>query len=294
MRVVIAGSSGLIGTALVASLRGAGHDVTRLVRRPPAAADERRWDPPAGVIEPDALSGVGAVVNLCGVGIGDRRWTAERKQAIKDSRFTPTEVLAGAVAEHGIGTLVNASAVGFYGDTGDTEVDETVPVGEGFLAGLCQTWERSTGAAAAAGARTVLVRSGLVLSSHGGLLSRLKPLFSLYAGGKLGSGRQYMPWISLADEVAALRFAVEQDTLSGPVNLTAPTPVTNAEFTSTLAAALNRPAPWVVPGFALRLVVGEFADEGVLIGQRAVPEALRRAGFGFGHETLRDALAAVV
>jgi uncharacterized protein (TIGR01777 family) len=294
MRVVIAGSSGLIGAALVAELRSAGHDVTRLVRRPPAATDERRWDPPAGSIEPDALAGAGAVVNLCGAGLGDRRWTAERKQAIKDSRFTPTEVLAAAVAEHGIGTLVNASAVGFYGDTGATEVDETAPVGRGFLAGLCQTWERSTAAASAAGARTVLVRSGLVLSSHGGLLSRIKPLFSLYAGGKLGSGEQYMPWISLTDEVAAIRFAVEQDALSGPVNLAGPAPVTNAEFTSTLATALGRPAPWVVPGFALRLVLGEFADEGVLIGQRAVPEALRRAGFRYHHETLRDALAAVL
>jgi hypothetical protein len=140
----------------------------------------------------------------------------------------------------------------------------------------------------------VLVRSGLVLSAHGGLLSRLRPLFSLYAGGRLGSGRQYMPWISLADEVAALKFAVEQDTLSGPVNLAAPAPVTNAEFTRTLAAALGRPAPWAVPGLALRLVLGEFADEGLLVGQRAVPEALRRAGFRFTHETLADALAAVL
>lgn len=294
MRVVIAGSSGLIGTALVAELRRAGHDVTRLVRRRPAGADERRWDPPAGTIEPDALSGAGAVVNLCGAALANRRWTEERKQAIKDSRLTPTEVLAGAVAEHGVGTMVNASAVGFYGDTGDQTVDESAPVGAGFLAAMCRDWEQATSAASSAGARVVCARTGVVLTGHGGLLAMLRPVFLLYAGGKLGSGRQYLPWISLDDEVAALRFAVEHDELAGPVNLTGPDPVTNAEFTEALAAALHRPAPWAVPGFALRALVGELADEGVLIGQRAVPRALQRAGFRFGHQTLRDTLAAVL
>jgi uncharacterized protein len=292
MRVVIAGSSGLIGTALVAELRRAGHTVTRLVRRQPSGADERRWDPPAGSIEPDALAGADAVVNLCGADLTGRRWTEERKQVLKDSRHTPTEVLAGAVAEHGVATLVNASAVGFYGDTGDTEVDETTPAGSGFLAALCLDWERAT--AAAAPARVVLLRTGPVLSGHGGLLARLRPLFSLYAGGRLGDGRQYLPWVSLTDEIAAIRFALEHDTLAGPVNVTGPVPVTNAEFTRTLAAALHRPAPWTVPGFALRLAFGELADEGILAGQRAVPRALRRAGFQFGHESLRDALAAVL
>jgi hypothetical protein len=167
-------------------------------------------------------------------------------------------------------------------------------VGGGFLATLCQTWESATSAAEQAGCRVVRARTGLVLSGHGGLLARLKPLFLLYAGGRLGSGTQYMPWISLADEVAALRFAVEHDSLAGPVNLTGPDPVTNAEFTRTFAAALNRPAPWTVPGFALRAALGEFADEGALIGQRAVPTALRRAGFHFGNETLRDALVSVL
>ncbi|HEX5118882.1 MAG TPA: TIGR01777 family oxidoreductase [Pseudonocardiaceae bacterium] len=292
MRVVIAGSSGLIGTALVAELRRAGHAVTRLVRREPAGADERRWDPPAGFVERDALGGVDAVVNLCGAGLAGRRWTEERKQVIKDSRHTPTEVLAAEIAEHDVPTLVNASAVGFYGDTGDTEVDETTPAGAGFLAALCLDWERAT--AAAAPARVVLLRSGLVLSGHGGLLARLRPLFSLYAGGRLGDGRQYMPWVSLVDEIAAIRFVLEHDTLSGPVNVTGPVPVTNAEFTRTLATALHRPAPWTVPGFALRLAFGELADEGILAGQRAVPRALRRAGFQFTHESLRDALAAVL
>jgi uncharacterized protein len=292
MRVVIAGSSGLIGTALTAELRHAGHTVTRLVRRPPAGADERRWDPPAGFVERDALAGVDAVVNLCGAGLGGHRWTAERKQVLKDSRHTPTEVLAGAVAEHGVATLVSASAVGFYGDTGDTEVDETAPAGTGFLADLCQDWERAAGPAGPA--RVMLVRSGLVLAGHGGLLARIRPVFSLYAGGRLGSGHQYLPWVSLTDEIAAIRFALEHDTLAGPVNVTGPTPVTNTEFTRTLATALHRPAPWTVPGFALRLVFGEFADEGILAGQRAVPRALHRAGFRFTHESLRAALTSVL
>jgi uncharacterized protein (TIGR01777 family) len=294
MRLVIAGSSGLIGTALVASLRKAGHEVIRLVRRKPGGADERRWDPPAGWIEPDALAGADVVVNLCGTGIADRRWTAERKQALKDSRNAPTEVLAGAVAEHGVGTLVNASAVGFYGDTGDAIVDETAPAGAGFLAALCQEWERATSAAAESGARVVRLRTGMVLSSHGGLLASIRPLFSLCLGGRLGDGHQYMPWISLADGVAAIRFAVEHDTLAGPVNVTGPAPVTNTEFTKALGDALHRPAPWAVPGFVLRIVLGELADEGALAGQRAVPRALERAGFQFRHASLRDALAAVV
>ncbi len=294
LRVVIAGSSGLIGTGLVAGLRRAGHDVIRLVRRDPAGADERRWDPPAGWLEPNALAGADAVINLCGAGIGDKRWTEARKQVLRDSRDTPTEVLATAVAEHRIGTLVNASAVGFYGDTGDTPVDETAPNGQGFLAALCQEWESATAAAEAAGARVVRVRSGLVLAPSGGLLAKLRPLVTLYAGGRLGSGTQYWPWISLDDEVAAIRFVTEHDTLAGPVNLAGPTEVTNAEFTKALGTALHRPMPWAVPGFALRALLGEFADEGILIGQRVVPKALDRAGFTFRHQSVGEALAAVL
>lgn len=293
MRVVIAGSSGLIGTALVAEFRRAGHDVTRLVRREPTGAGEVHWDPPAGLLDSAALRGTDAVINLCGAGIGDKRWTAARKQVLRDSRSTPTEVLAAAVAEHGIATMVNASAVGFYGDTGATPTDETARNGTGFLAELCQEWESATAAAATAGARVVRVRSGLVLARDGGFLAPLRPLFRLYGGGRLGSGRQYWPWISLVDEVAAIRFVTEHDTLTGPVNLTGPNPVTNAEFTKTLGQWLGRPTPWIVPGFALKAVLGEFATEGILVGQRAVPRALERAGFTFRYETLDDALAAV-
>jgi uncharacterized protein (TIGR01777 family) len=294
MRVVVAGSSGLIGSDLLPVLRHAGHEVLRLVRRPVAAPDERGWDPPAGRIQDGALDGVDAVLNLCGAGIGDKRWSQARKQTLLDSRVEPTEVLAAAVAEHGIPVLVNASAVGFYGDTGDREVDESAPKGEGFLAGLVHEWESATRPAADAGARVVMLRTGLVLSPAGGLLGRLKPLFALMLGGKLGDGRQYWPWIALDDELAAIRFVLEHEDISGPVNLCAPEQVTNAELTRQLAAAMGRPAPWTVPGFALRAVLGEFADEGVLIGQRATPKALLAHGFQFQHETLATVLPEVL
>ncbi len=294
MRVVVAGSSGLIGTSLVPALRQAGHEVLRLVRRPPQTPDERGWDPERGVLDEDSLTGADAVVNLCGAGLGDKRWTAERKRVLLESRTQSTSVLADAVARTGVGTLVNGSAVGYYGDTGADQVTEDSSSGSGFLAALCRRWEASTEPAAAAGVRVVRARTGLVLSPSGGLLGQLKPLFSLMLGGRLGDGRQYMPWISLDDEVAAIRFALENSEISGPVNLTGPEPVTNARFTKALADAVGRPAPWVVPGFALRALLGEFADEGALSGQRAVPAVLNRHAFGFQHPAVDDALAAAV
>ncbi|MFD7653304.1 TIGR01777 family oxidoreductase [Actinosynnema sp. NPDC059797] len=292
MRVVVAGSSGLIGTSLVAALRGAEHEVLRLVRRRPAAPDERGWDPPAGRIDPGTLDGVDAVVNLCGAGVADKRWNDARKQVLLDSRTVPTEVLAGAVAEHGVPVLVNAGAVGYYGNTGDELVDETTPSGTGFLADLCRRWEAATAPAEGA-ARVVKLRTGLVISPSGGLFGRIRPLFSLFLGGRLGDGRQYMPWISLDDAISAIRFVVEHD-VRGPVNVTAPSPVTNAEFTRTLGHALHRPTPWVVPPFALKLVLGELAQEGVLAGQRAVPRVLERHGFRFLHPALGAAVATAV
>ncbi|HYZ37194.1 MAG TPA: TIGR01777 family oxidoreductase [Pseudonocardiaceae bacterium] len=295
MRVVIAGSSGLIGTTLVALLRQAGHDVLRLVRRPARAPDERAWDPPAATMDAGTLEGADAVVNLCGSALGNRRWSGEVKQAIRDSRIVPTEVLASAVAEHRIPVLVNASGVGYYGDTGDRQVDETAPMGAGFLARVCRDWENATAAAEKAGARVVRARTGLVISRSGGLMGQLKPLFAVGLGGRLGSGRQYMPWISLDDEVGAIRFALENDELAGPVNLCGPDPVTNAEFTRAVGEAMHRPTPFVVPGFALRLVRGaELVDEMALIGQRAVPAVLRKHGYPFQHPTLPAALAAAL
>ncbi|MCP3801819.1 TIGR01777 family oxidoreductase [Allokutzneria sp. A3M-2-11 16] len=292
MRVVIAGSSGLIGSALIPVLRQAGHEVLRLVRRRPAAPDERGWDPYAGRLDEGALDGADAVVNLCGAGIGERRWTEERKRALITSRIVPTRLLAEAVAERKVPTLVNGSAVGFYGDTGSRVVDETATAGEGFLADLCEQWEHTAERAMVGGSRVAMVRTGLVLSPAGGLLGQLRPLFSLMLGGRLGSGQQYMPWISLDDEVGAIRFVLENEAVSGPVNLTGPLPATNAEFTAAFGKVLGRPAPWMVPGFALRLALGGFADEGALIGQRAVPAVLERTGYEFQHPTLEAALDA--
>ena len=292
MRVVVAGSSGLIGTALVPALRQAGHEVVRLVRRRPAAPDERGWDPPTGRLDEAALDGADAVVNLCGVSVGGKRWSGEYKQAIRNSRIEPTDVLARAVAERGVPTMVNASGIGYYGDTGDTEVDESSPLGAGFLAEVCRDWEAAT--APAAGARVVMLRSALVMSRRGGFLGRLRPVFSLLLGGRLGNGRQYLPWISMDDEVDAIKFLVEDDRVRGPVNLIGPQQVTNAEFTKELSQMMRRPAPWVVPGFALRLILGEFAEEGALTGQRAVPKVLQDHGFRFSHPTLRSALDAAI
>lgn len=293
MRVMIAGSSGLIGTSLVPHLRHLGHEVLRLVRREPRAPDERGWDPPAGQLDDGALDGVDAVVNLCGVGIADRRWSGARKQAIKDSRVEPTEVLAAAVAAQRIPTLINASGINYYGDTRDRQVDETAPAGSGFLAEVCRDWEAAT-AAAQAISRVVLLRSGAVLSPSGGILGRLRPLFALMLGGRIGTGQQYFPWISLDDEVGAITFLLEHAEVSGPVNLVGPEPVTNAQFTEALGRTLNRPTPLPVPGAALKAVLGEAAEELILTGPRAVPAVLERAGYQFRHRTVAEALAAAV
>jgi uncharacterized protein len=289
--IAIAGSSGLIGSALAAALRAADHPVVRIVRRAPANSDELHWNPERGEFDPDALADVDAVVNLCGVNIGQRRWSGAFKQSLRDSRIDPTEVVSNAVADAGVETLINASAVGYYGNTKDRVVDENDRAGTGFLAQLCEDWEAATLPAQYAGARVVLARTGLVLARSGGALRRMRPLFSAGLGARLGSGRQYMPWISLEDEVRALLFAISEPSLSGPVNLTGPAPVTNAEFTTAFGRAVNRPTPLTLPGFAVRAALGEFADEGLLIGQRAIPSALERAGFQFHHNTIGEALA---
>jgi uncharacterized protein (TIGR01777 family) len=293
MVIAIAGSSGLIGSALTTALRAADHRVLRLVRRAPAGVDEIFWNPDTGDFDASALRGADAVVNLCGVNVGGKRWSGAFKQSLRDSRIGPTEVLSRAVVESGVPVLINASAVGYYGDARDRVLDESAPAGHGFLAGLCEDWEAATESASGAGVRVVLMRTGLVLSPSGGMLARLKPIFSLGLGARLGNGRQYMPWISLEDEVRALEFAIVNDDLAGPVNGTGPAPVTNAEFTAALGRALNRPAPLAVPKFALRAVLGELADEGLLGGQRAIPAALERAGFEFHHHTIGEAMAYV-
>jgi uncharacterized protein len=289
--IAIAGSSGLIGSALVSALRAADHRVLRIVRRAPTNADEVFWNPDTGDFDAGALVGADAVVNLCGVNVGQRRWSGAFKQSLRDSRIGPTEVLSGAVVDAGVPVLVNASAVGYYGNTRDRTADESAPPGAGFLAQLCWDWEAAATPARRDGVRVVLARTGLVFAPAGGFLSRIRPLFSLGLGARLGNGRQYLPWISLEDEVRALLFAIFHDEMSGPVNLTGPAPVTNAEFTAALGRAVNRPTPLMVPGFAVRVLLGEFADEGVLGGQRAIPAALERAGFRFHHNTVGEALA---
>ncbi|MFV8321099.1 TIGR01777 family oxidoreductase [Mycobacterium sp. 23] len=288
--IAIAGSSGLIGSALTAALRAADHEVLRIVRRAPANSEELHWNPESGEFDPDALADVDVVVNLCGVNVGQRRWSGAFKQSLRDSRLAPTEVLAAAVADAGVGTLINASAVGYYGDTRERVVDETDAAGRGFLAQLCVDWEAATLPAQYEGVRVVLARTGLVLAPSGGALRMMRPVFSVGLGARLGSGRQYMSWISLEDEVRALLFAISHPTLSGPVNLTGPAPVTNAEFTTAFGRAVNRPTPMAVPGFAVRAALGEFADEGLLTGQRAIPTALEQAGFQFHHNTIGEAL----
>ncbi|CRK55658.1 Cell division inhibitor [Alloactinosynnema sp. L-07] len=291
MRVVVAGSSGMLGTALVARLRKEGHEVIRLVRRAPHAPDERGWDPPAGRVDAGALDGADAVVNLCGAGIGDRRWSQARKQVLLDSRIEPTEVLAAEVAAAGVPVLVNSSAVGYYGDTGGHTADESSPTGDDFAAQLCVRWEAATEAARAAGTRVVLTRTAPVLARKGGLLGPLRPLFFLALGARLGNGRQHMPWIHLEDQINAVMFLLTSD-ISGPVNLASPIPTTNAEFTAAFAKALHRPAVLAVPSFALKIVLGELADA-VLMTQRVTPKVLLDNDFRFTFTAVDDALAAV-
>ena len=291
MRIVLAGASGFIGTRLASVLTAGGHALTTLVRRPPEGPDQVRWDPDSAILDRSVLEGADAVINLCGVGVGDRRWTDSYKRLIVSSRTNPTRLLAEVCAERGVPVLVNASAVGYYGDTGDRHVDETAPAGTSFLAGVCVQWEDATSAAQAAGTRVATLRSGLVLGGDGGLVPRLRTVVKLYAGGRLGSGTQYFPWISAADEVNAIVHTLTHDDIAGPVNPVAPGLVTNAEFMKALGRHLGRPTPWWVPSIALHVVLGEFADE-LVTGQGAEPAVLTRSGFTFEYPTLDEALTA--
>ena len=292
MRIAVTGSSGLIGSALLPALRDDGHTVLRLVRRPTAGTDELRWDPATRTLDPAALAGVDAVINLAGVGIGDRRWTVARKRAVLASRVDATETVSAAVAAANPRprALLSASAIGWYGDTGDATVDESASAGHDFLAHVCLRWEAATRAAEEAGVRVVHLRSGLVCGT-GGLLGRLLPLARLGLASPLGSGRQWWSWISLADEVGAIRHVLGTDGIAGPVNLTGPEPVTNREFTKSLVRVLHRPVVLPpVPRVALRLALGEFADVGVVAGQRVLPRVLQQTGYPFRHETVEQAL----
>ncbi|MFJ9036215.1 TIGR01777 family oxidoreductase [Streptomyces sp. NPDC102406] len=292
-RIAVAGASGLIGSALVRSLTADGHEVLRLVRRAPRAADEARWDPKKGDIDADRLDGCDAVVNLAGAGVGDHRWTGGYKREIRDSRVLGTTLLAetAAALPNPPRTLLNGSAVGYYGSTGSRAVDESAPPGEGFLPSVCVEWEAATAPAHQAGIRTVMARTGLVVSRAGGAWAKLFPLFRAGLGGRLGDGRQYWSYIALHDHVAALRHILDTASLSGPVNLTAPHPATNREVTAAMARVLHRPALFPAPAPALRLVLGEMAGD-VLGSTRAVPTRLVKSGFEFAFPALDDAIKA--
>jgi uncharacterized protein len=292
MKIVVSAASGFLGTALVPALRADGHDVVRLVRREVRAPDEISWDPARHELDPARLSGVDAVIHLSGAGVGDHRWTASYKRTIMDSRVDSTRTIAEAVAaaDPRPRVLLSSSGINFYGDTGDRTVDEATPRGTGFFADVCTAWEEATQAAEDAGVRVVLLRTSPVVAGRGGLIGKAALPFKVGLGGRLGSGRQYMPWISLRDYLDAVRFLLANDAVHGPVNLTAPEPATNAVFTRELAAVLHRPAAVPVPAFALRIALGDFADEAVLSGVRALPTVLLEHGFRFHDETIRSGL----
>ncbi|MBD5788008.1 TIGR01777 family protein [Cellulosimicrobium terreum] len=294
MDIVVAGSHGLIGSELLERLREDGHHVRRLVRRQPQTGDEHEWDPDAGVLDPAVLEGADAVVNLAGAGIGDRRWTAQYKRVLLTSRTRTTGLLATTLARLDVPPPVwlQGSAIGYYGDRGDQVLTETSSAGEGFLARLTREWEDATAPAQDAGVRVVHARTGIVLSPDGGALGRLLTLLRLGVGGRLGPGTQYWSWITLHDEVAALRHLLTTP-VHGPVNLCAPHPATNAQITRALADALHRPAFLAVPSVALKVALGELASD-ILGSQRGLPTVLEASGFTFAHPELHDAARWVV
>lgn len=286
MRIVVAGGSGFLGRPLMKTLQAAGHEVIQLVRRPATDVRQRTWDPARPVELPGDTD---AVVNLCGANVG-HRWTDRYRKVIRDSRVIPTSTLAEAVARQGIPVLVNASGVDFYGDTGDRTVDESSHAGDNFLAGLSVEWEGATAAASAAGTRVVLLRTGMPLHRDGGLLKPQLLPFRLGVGGKLGNGRQWVPWLSLTDWLRAALFVLTNEQVSGPVNMVGPQPVTNAEFTKALAHALHRPAVWRIPKLAVKVLYGQYGVEG-FHSRRAMPKVLSGNGFEYRHKTLPEALA---
>ncbi|MFF4869200.1 TIGR01777 family oxidoreductase [Streptomyces sp. NPDC090109] len=292
-RVAVTGASGLIGSALVRSLRADGHDVLRLVRRPARTADEVAWDPARLHVDAAGLVGVDAVVHLAGAGVGERRWNEAYKKEIRDSRVLGTTAIAQALASlaEPPEVLVCGTALGWYGDTGSRAVDEGAPAGTGFLPSVCVEWEAAAAPAEEAGIRVAYARTGLVVAREGGAWGRLFPLFRAGLGGRMGDGRQYWSFISLHDEVAALRHMVDTPSLSGPVNLTAPEPVTNREVTAAMGRVLRRPTLLTVPAPALRIVLGDFAQD-VLGSQRVLPGRLLETGFDFAFPTIDEAIRA--
>jgi uncharacterized protein (TIGR01777 family) len=289
-RIAITGASGLIGTALVGHLKSEGHTVQRFVRRPVVAPDEIQWDPKTGYVDIEALRGVDAVIHLAGVGVGDKRWSKKYKAEILNSRLLGTTAIAHAVSEVNPQVFISASAIGWYGESGNRAVVESDRVGDDFLAAVCREWEAA--ADLAQGVRTVKIRTGLVLDPTGGALGKMLPLFRLGLGGKLGNGKQWWSWITLHDVIRAISFLLENK-IEGPVNLTSPNPVTNQEFTSALARAMHRPALFPAPAIGLKIALGGFSSE-ILGSKKVMPQELTNAGFTWDYPHITNALTALI
>jgi len=295
MKIVVSGASGLIGTQLVAKLSSSGHEVVRLVRRSPKSG-EIQWNPKSGMLDATALEGADAVIHLSGAGIGDKRWTDGYRKEILDSRTATTALLAKTMASlsRKPSVFLSGSAIGIYGARNDEQLTEVSTHGTGFLAEVCEQWEAAAQPAVDAGIRTVYLRTGIVLSPKGGALKKLLPLFKLGVGGKFGNGKQWQSWISIDDEIGAIEHLLTAN-VSGAVNLTAPNPVTNAEFTKVLASVLKRPAIVPVPTFAPKILLGgELADALLFTGQRVIPAALNASGYNFKHTTLESAFRSLL
>lgn len=289
-RIAVTGASGLIGSALVGYLKSQGHTVQRLVRRAAVSSEEITWDPIAGTVDMEALAGVDAVIHLAGAGVSDKRWTKKYKGEILNSRLLGTTTIAKAVAIVKPQVFISASAIGWYGESGNRAVIESDRVGDDFLAAVCREWESA--ADLAGDVRTVKLRTGLVLDPTGGALGKMLPIFRFGLGGKLSNGKQWWSWITLHDQIRAITFLLESK-ISGPVNLTSPNPVTNSEFTAGLARAMHRPALLPVPAIALKVVLGGFSAE-VLGSKKVMPQVLTEAGFTFDYPHISSALEKLV
>ena len=295
MKIVITGSSGLIGSALVRDCEKKNFEVVKLVRRAPKQENESQWDPVKGIVDLNVLEKATAIVNLAGAGVGDRRWSKKYKKLILDSRVNSTETLANAIVNLKTppSVFVSGSAIGFYGDTADVAVDENANLGEGFLSDVVFNWEYAAQRVRSNNIRVVHPRTGLVMSKRGGLLKKILPLFKLGLGGKLGNGKQYWSYISLEDEIRAIHHLIDDVRLTGGVNFTNPNPVTNAEFTKSLSSVVNRPAFLNVPSLALKIALGEFSIE-ALGSSRILPSKLKAAGFKFNQPDILSTLNSAI
>jgi len=291
MKIAIAGGSGLVGSALIPILQSDGNQITRLVRSSPKPG-EIEWHPNQDKVSPQSLEGFEAFINLAGENIAGGRWTDDQKRKIRDSRMNGTHLLSEAIAQMKSKprVFICASATGIYGDRDDETLDEQSESGGGFLAGVCREWEQATEPASKAGVRVVNLRMGPILARDGGMLSKLLTPFKMGMGGKVGSGKQYISWVALDDAVNAIKLAIDDASIHGPINIVSPNPVTNEEFTKTLGHVLNRPTALAMPAFAARLAFGEMADEMLLASQRVMPKRLSKAGFQFQYPTLESAM----